>query len=127
MRFLHRAVLTELASCDNVILIRFIEFAEVSRPSPNTDDEVLVIFGMLLGVKEYFTVYGVELELMSSESDERFDKTGGLLYAVVGIEHRRMELECERSAVYGVDEMLFCERLDYGKRSDRKSVGRERV
>ena len=53
-------------SCDNVVLITAVKLDEISRPSPNSDDKLLMRLGILLRVKHRIKADGVELYLMSS-------------------------------------------------------------
>ena len=100
-----------------MILICGIELAEVSAPAPDSHDKLSVRFGMLLCVNELITVYRVELQLMSAEIYEGFNKFCDLLLPFLVSENAVVKLHCERSAVADLSKIIFCKALYYRERT----------
>jgi hypothetical protein len=61
-------------SANDLVLVSLVEFAEVTAPAPNANEEVLGPFGMALGIAQRVQVQRVELQLLAAGSHESADE-----------------------------------------------------
>ena len=104
----------KLGAADYLILIGGVQLAEISAPAPYADDEVLIRLGILLCGEEDIAVYGVYLQLMTAEVDERLDEGGDLSHSILVSEGVVVNLHSQRAAVYDFREIVLCEGLYAG-------------
>lgn len=98
-----------IASAQNMLAERRVELREVTAPPPNSDYEIFVTLRVLHRIKENFTVYGVELELMTSKTYKGFDKLCQLFYTYIVAKDGVMYLNRQRPSVYNIRKLKFCE------------------
>ena len=53
-----------------MLLVGEVELVKVAAPAPYANDEVRIIFGMLLSIEKALAVDGIELKLMTAEPDK---------------------------------------------------------
>lgn len=83
-----------------MVLIFLVKLYEICAPTPDTNDHIRIIFGVLLRIDKSVSVDGIELKLMSAEVNIFLDEGCNLLNALLGIEYGGVEFHGERSAVY---------------------------
>ena len=99
-----------------MILIINIKLIEISAPAPDSNDKVLMILGVLLGIQQHFPIDGIKLNLMTAKVDKRLYKSSNLLYAVGISEGIVVNLHSQRAAVDNLGHIVLCEGLDAGER-----------
>ena len=99
-----------------MVLVTFIQFYEISAPAPYSDDQITVIFRMLLCVQKLFPVDCIDLHLMAAKVNEGFYKLCSLLDAFLIAEHGICQLNGKRAAVCHPHQIRLGEGLDNGNR-----------
>ena len=82
-----------------MILISDVKFVKVSAPTPYANDQVFMVFGMFLRVKQRLAIDSVELQLMPAVFHEQFHKPCHFLRPLVVAKERIVEFQRERPAV----------------------------
>jgi len=95
-----------------VVLEFHIKLVEVAAPTPYTDDEIGVVFRMLLCIEKSVAVDGVELGLMTAELYECLNKRSHLFNAYIIAKHRVVDLNGKRTTVDDVGQIILGEGLD---------------
>ena len=72
----HNPPISQFYPLDDLVLIAFVKFDEVSAPSPHAHDEVAVALGMFLRVEKRLAVDGVDLHLVSAALDRAAEILG---------------------------------------------------
>lgn len=90
-----------------MILIRAVEFDEVTAPSPNANDQIAIFFRIFLRVKEPVAVYGVYLHLRAAPFDEKLNESGDFFEPVVERKNGVVQFERQRAAVDDAGQIGF--------------------
>ena len=101
----------------DLILIALVELNEVTAPTPNSYDEVLILFGFDLCGAELFGINCVELKLMSACKDVCANKLCDLFNCGFVFEYAVVKLECYGTAIASSLELVGREAQKYGERS----------
>ena len=99
-----------------MILIFFIQFHKITAPAPDSDDQVMIFFRVLLGIQHGITVYGIDLHLMASHINEGLDQRCHFGNALLTAEQRIMQFNGERASVNGMLQTRTGKGFDNGNR-----------
>lgn len=110
-----------------MILIRAVEFDEVTAPSPNANDQVAIFFRIFLRVKESIAVYGVDLHLRAAPFDEKLNEAGDFFEPVVERKNGIVQFERQRAAVDDAGQIGFREGRDGADRAANRNAERRSV
>ena len=100
-------------SPDYLVLEFGIEFAEVSAPAPNTNNEIAMAFGMNERILKFLNIENIKLKLLVAECNEVLDKLCKLLDAFRSLKYCIRKLDCNRSAIHDARIVNCCERLKH--------------
>ena len=100
-----------------MILVINVKLIEISAPTPDADDQILMILGVLLRVKQNLSVDGIELKLMTAQIDKRLDQRRNLFNSVGIAEGVVVYLHSQWSAVDDLGHIMLGKGLYAGKRS----------
>lgn len=82
-----------------MVLINLIQFNKISAPSPDTHNQIAVVFRMLLRIQKLVAVYGIDLHLMPSHVHVALDEHGAFSDRIFRSEHSIVQFNRQRTAV----------------------------
>ena len=100
-----------------MVLITFVKLDKIAAPSPDTDNQVSVQFRMLLGVKQLFSVEGVQLQLVAALADVVADEHRKLLDGLVVAEDALIKFDGQWSSVDDILQLWLAERAHHRHRA----------
>lgn len=105
-----------------MVLIFNVQLIEIAAPSPNTNDQIRVVFGVRLRVEKPLAIQRIDLQLMSAEFDENFYQQRRFLYTHIVSEHAVVQLDRQRTAVYDICHIVFGKRTHDRQQSVRSHI-----
>lgn len=99
-----------------MLLILLIQFDEVTAPTPYPDDQIPVRFRVRLRVRQHVAVDGVQLQLVTAQTDKCHYQLCTLFDFLFVTEYAVVQLHGERAAVDQPRHIEFGKRTDTGER-----------
>ena len=99
----------EFCPANDMILKDHIKLVEIAAPSPYPDNEVGILFRMLLCIQQTVTVDGINLDLMTAQVNEGFDELCNFAFPVIITEYGIMNFDGKRAAIDDIAHIKFGE------------------